>query len=299
MRYIVLSSIVFLSCHLSDAQNLPSSKIGFTSTRDGNYEVYTISSDGTNPINVSNNPKTDYGFAWSYDGRKILFYTNRDGNDEIYIMNSDGKSQVNLTNNAANDRIPSFSNDNSKIAFVSDRSHKEGDIFIMDGDGKNVVQITKNESFEESPSFSNNSRKLLFTRELKDLNDPKASGNGEIFSIDLKTKKETRLTNKEGYDSGAFFSPNGKKIAFYGYDKTTKFYDIYLMNPDGSQLEKLTDDAPEDYSPTWSPDGNWLAFTRGDSKNYDIWIINISTKELKRLTDHPKRDETPFWCPQQ
>lgn len=291
--------VYFVVLLFSNTLEAQSGKIGFSSTKDGNYEIYTMNADGSNPTNVSNNPKTDYGFAWSYDCSKILFYTNRDGNDEIYIMNSDGKSQVNLTNNSANDRIPSFSNDNSKIVFVSDRSNKSGDVFIMDADGKNTLQITNNSYFEESPVFSNNSQKLVFTRELKDLNNPNDYGNGEIFSIDLKTMKETRLTNKEGYDSGAIFSPNGKKIAFYGYDQNTKFYDIYLMNPDGSQIEKLTDDAPEDYSPTWSPDGNWLAFTRGDSKNYDIWIMNISTKKLLRLTEQPKRDETPFWCPQQ
>lgn len=297
MKKVVLSFIVVFCCNLVDAQDLPLGKIGFTSTRDGNYEVYTMNSNGSNPVNLSNNPKTDFGFSWSYDGGKILFYSNRDSNDEIYIMNSDGSQLLNLTNSTSNDRIPVYSADNSKIAFISDRSHKEGDIFIMDADGKNVIQITKNEAFEESPSFSNNSKQLLFTRELKDSTNPNASGNGEIFSIDLKSKKETRLTNKEGYDSGAVFSPNGKKIAFYGYDKKTKFYDLYLMNPNGSKLQKLTDDAQEDYSPTWSPDGNWLAFTRGDSKNYDVWIINIKTKELQRLTDHPKRDESPFWCP--
>ncbi|WP_313805729.1 DPP IV N-terminal domain-containing protein [Flavobacterium sp.] len=293
----MINTIVILSSTLGFTQQQSLGKIGFVSTRDGNYEVYTMNSDGSSQTNISNNPKTDYGFSWSFDCKKVLFYSNRDGNDEIYVMNSNGSEVMNLTNNSSNDRIPVYSADNSKIAFVSDRSHKKGDIFIMDADGKNIIQITKNEYFEESPSFSNNSKKLLFTRELKDLTNPKASGNGEIFSIDLRTKKEAQLTNKEGYDSGAVFSPNGKKIAFYGYDKAKKFYDIYLMNPDGSNLEKLTDDATEDYSPTWSPDGNWLAFTRGDASNYDIWLININTKELKRLTDNPKRDESPFWCP--
>lgn len=295
----VLLIVVALTGTLMQAQDKPSGKMGFTSTRDGNYEVYTMNADGSNQTNCSKNNKTDFGLNWSYDCRKILFYSNRDGNDEIYIMNSDGSNAVNITGNTANDRLAIFSNDNGKIAFVSDRSHKDGDIFVMDADGNNLLQITDNELFEESPVFSNNSRKIIFTRELKDPKNPKASGNGEIFSIDLKTKKETRLTNKEGYDSGAVFSPDGKKIAFYGYDQSTKFFDIYLMNADGSAVEKLTDDAPEDYSPSWSPDGNWIAFTRGDSKNYDIWAINVNSKEFIRLTDDPKRDESPFWCPRQ
>lgn len=294
MKATILNTVSILCFTLSAAQNLPG-KIGFASTRDGNYEVYSMNADGSNATNISNNPKTDYGFSWSFDSKKILFYTNRDGNDEIYVMNSNGSQQRNLTNHSANDRIPSYSTDNSKIAFISDRAHKDGDIFIMDADGKNVTQLTNNDSFEESPTFSNNSKKLLFTRELKETKDGTTVTNGEIFIIDLRTKKETRLTNKEGYDSGGVFSPDGKKIAFYGYDKTRKFYDIYLMNPDGSNLENLTNDELEDYSPSWSPDGNWLAFTRGNSQNYDIWIMNIGTKEMKRLTSESKRDESPFW----
>lgn len=69
------------------------------------------------------------------------------------------------------------------------------------------------------------------------------------------------------------------------------------MNSDGSQLENLTNDELKDFSPSWSLDGKWLAFTRGNSQNYDIWIMNIETKELKRLTTELKRDETPFWFP--
>ena len=91
------------------------------------------------------------------------------------------------------------------------------------------------------------------------------------------------------------FSPDNTKIAFYGKDTITGFYDIFLMDSDGSNIVNLTNDALEDYSPHWSPDGNWLAFTRGNSDNYDIWILNIHTKEFRRLTTQPKRDETPFW----
>ena len=56
------------------------------------------------------------------------------------------------------------------------------------------------------------------------------TSNGELFLLDLKTKKEVRLTHKKGYDSGGDFSPNEKKIAFYGKDEKTGFYDIFIMN---------------------------------------------------------------------
>lgn len=69
------------------------------------------------------------------------------------------------------------------------------------------------------------------------------------------------------------------------------------MNADGSNLTNLTNDNIEDYSPTWSPDGQWLAYTSGDSTQYDVWIIHIESKEKKRLTKEPKRNQNPVWRP--
>ncbi|MBK6642745.1 MAG: PD40 domain-containing protein [Bacteroidetes bacterium] len=50
------------------------------------------------------------------------------------------------------------------------------------------------------------------------------------------------------------------------------------MNADGSNIENLTMDAAEDYSPDWSPDGEWIAYTSGTSAQYDVWIIHTSKK---------------------
>lgn len=130
-------------------------------------------------------------------------------------MNSDGSQQINLTHHPSNDRLPSFSNDTKKIAFVSDRDHEEGEIYIMNSNGENVVRITNNALFEESPTFTRNGKKMLFTRRLVVKSaDTIIVENGELFLLDLKTKKEIRLTNKKGYDSGGVFLQMGKKLLF-------------------------------------------------------------------------------------
>jgi len=69
------------------------------------------------------------------------------------------------------------------------------------------------------------------------------------------------------------------------------------MNIDGTGVINITNDKIEDYSPSWSPDGKWLAYTSGNSANYDVWKINIDTKQKLRLTSQLKRDETPYYKP--
>lgn len=51
------------------------------------------------------------------------------------------------------------------------------------------------------------------------------------------------------------------------------------MNSDGTNIENLTNDDFENYSPDWSPDGKWIAYTSGTSKQYDVWLINLKTKQ--------------------
>ncbi len=75
-------------------------KIAIFSDRfDGNFEIYTINSDGTNRVRLTNNSASDTEPSWSPSAAKIAFGTNRDGNYEIYTMNPDGTNQTRLTNN--------------------------------------------------------------------------------------------------------------------------------------------------------------------------------------------------------
>src|SRR5262245_49125199 len=74
--------------------NGPPYRIAFTSKRDGNNEIYVMNADGSGQTNLTNNPASDAGPAWSPDGRQIAFGSFRDGNGEIYVMNADGSGQT-------------------------------------------------------------------------------------------------------------------------------------------------------------------------------------------------------------
>jgi TolB protein len=274
----------------------PSGVLSFLTTRDGNFEIYTMTADGKNVTNLTNHKSLDFWSSWSPNGKQLLFYTNRDGNNEIYRMDADGKNPVNISNHPSNDYLPAWSPDGKRIAFTSDRDHKNREIYTMNADGSNIIRLTNNDLFEEVPIWSPDGRKLLFTRQLIEIVDTVKTTNGEIFIMDSDGSNEKRLTHKTGFDSGAKFSPNGKQIAFYG-PTAAKNFEIYTMNADGTNMTNLTNDTLEDYSPDWSPNGNWIAYTSGTSKQYDVWLINLKTKTKIKLTTEPKRNETPVWRP--
>src|SRR3990172_1844040 len=118
-------------------------KIAFASERDGNYEIYVMDADGSNPTNLTNDGATDGGPAWSPDGGKIAFTSERDGNYEIYVMDADGSNPTNLTNNSAWDSEPAWSPDGSKIAFESYRDNNR-EIYVMNADGTAQTNLTNN-----------------------------------------------------------------------------------------------------------------------------------------------------------
>jgi TolB protein len=274
----------------------PTGVLSFLSTRDGNFEIYSMTADGKNVKNLTNNKALDFWSSWSPDGKYILFYSNRDGNNEIYRMDSDGKNPVNISKHPSNDYLPDWSPDGKKITFTSDRDHKSREIYTMNIDGSEITRLTVNDFFEEVPTWDIYGSKILFTRQIKEPDDTSHAANGEIFIMDSDGRNVKQLTFKKGYDSGAKFSPDGKKIAFYG-PTDDKNFEIFIMNSDGSNIINLTNDIFEDYSPSWSPDGKWIAYSSGASAQYDVWLINVETRKKIRLTTEPKRNETPVWQP--
>src|SRR5437016_2109158 len=74
-------------------------KIAFTSSHDGNPEIYTMEADGSNQTRLTNNPGYDVSPKWSPDGTKIAFLRSNGFQYDIYVMNPDGSNQTRLTNN--------------------------------------------------------------------------------------------------------------------------------------------------------------------------------------------------------
>lgn len=295
MKNLVLVLIVLLvACSKSPKPiSEPSGKMLITTNRDGNYELYSMQADGSNPMNLTQSESLEFGGSWHPDGNSIVTYSDRDGNNEIYHIDISTGSAIRLTDHESSDVLPTFSPDGSQILFMSERNGSSRDLFIMNADGTNKRALTNNELYEESPAWSPDGSKIAFTRLIKEQVDTTLVSNGEIFIMNADGSKVQRLTQKAGYDSGAAFSPDGSQIAFYGM--ANESFDLFIMNADGSNLYNLTNDSLEAYSPSWSPDGEWIAYTGGNRENYDIYLIHVDTGERRRITTTEGRDENAKW----
>ena len=119
---------------------------------------------------------------------------------------------------------------------------------------------------------------------------------------------QTRLTDNPAFDGCLSWSPDGKKIAFASRrdGNSEIFYgnsEIYVMNADGSNQTRLTNNPSFDMAPCWSPDGKKIAFysLRNDvppekderlwyEMNAEIYVMNADGSEQKNITNNPAYD---------
>jgi len=129
------------------------SRIAFTSTRDGQPEVYVMDADGTNAARLTNSPGLDGDPSFSPDGLSVVFHSQRTGHRQIYLQPITSSVAVPLTQEPADNSQPSMSPDGELIAFVSNRDGNNH-IWLMAKDGTNQHPFTRGPQAKESaPHF--------------------------------------------------------------------------------------------------------------------------------------------------
>jgi eukaryotic-like serine/threonine-protein kinase len=120
------------------------SRVAFSSTRSGAWEIWISDLDGANPVQLSSlRAPTGTGVPhWSPDGRQIVFASDAEGQFDIFIVPSDGGKPRNLTSHPAFDHVPNFSRDGKWIYFSSTRSGQY-QVWRVPLSGGEPVQVTK------------------------------------------------------------------------------------------------------------------------------------------------------------
>ena len=194
--------------------------------------------------------------AWSPDGKEIAFAGQSIDKSDIYIYNLKTKKMTNLTDDIFSDSDPVWSPDSKKIFFSSDR-------------GKYLSKEMIDSSFN---IFKYNYRQL------------------DIYSINVKTKKISRITDWEFSDEkNPVISPDGKKILFVSdYNGISNIYEKDLVRKDSLKpltavpAKPLTNSLNGIYQLSASKDGQKLVFTSLFNKGYNIFLLK-NPFEMRKL----------------
>jgi TolB protein len=150
------------------------SKIAFTSSRDGNPEIYVMNRDGSGVQRLTNHPSIDTTPTWSPAGSQIAFVSDRTGSPQIYIMNVDGTGVDRITFESHCDR-PTWSPAPLNEIAYSSRSGAGNIIKVFDFATRNTRAVTDSIGNNESPAFAPNGRHIAFVSS--------RAGKEQIFTI--------------------------------------------------------------------------------------------------------------------
>ena len=288
-------------------------------------DIHVINTDGSGDTNSVVPRGLGFEPKWSPDGQWIVFSTKEVNRPNVqavlYIMRSDGSQKVQVTNDGCIDpaqrggvsmscdssaTAPSWSSDGSHIAFQS----ANWNIYVMDVGcvlrGEKCTLIPKLVTKGQSPSWSLDGKRLVYESydktETYRIYVTNVDGSGT--PIDL-TPDELSCQEPE-------WSPTGDKVAVTCYHPQVQGcnWNIYVLNVDGSNATRLTNDGENvlNISPSWSPDGNELAFISNreglnkctgnqccsDIRNKDsIFLMNASGDNIIRLSKQD--DEIVRW----
>ena len=272
-------------------------KIVFYSNRDGNTEIYTMHSDGSNQTRLTFNGMSDSSPVWSPDGSQIAFHTTRDGNWEVYVMDANGLNRRNLTQHSANDRHPDWSPDGSQIVFNSAREDGAINLYVMDANGSNVKQLTQMRiehlELASKPKWSPDGEWILFE--------------GSIVEGNVKQGRQIYAMRPDGTDRWRVSEPipgasmflggwssDGKRII---YDATigVRINDesmiiIATLDPIGRSKVKKWEIVPIPKMPvttvSFGVDGKSIFFAGKKHLHLNLYRFRLDTHQLIQLTDN-------------
>jgi TolB protein len=260
-------------------------------------QLYISNFDGTGVEKITSNGSINMSPSWSPDGTKLTFTSFKDGKAEIYTYNLLTKKTGRLTRSPGNNSGANW-NPNGKVLAFSGGIGGKTSIFTMNSlDGSNRKEYISGSGLEVEPAFSPDGGKIAFASG--------RFGNPHIFVRDIPTSKDTRITFAGWYNSSPSWRPDGKKLAFAGYDREIDRYDVFIVNPDGRQMERLTFDQGDNEKPSWSPDGRFILFQsnranvgKGKQKGYRLFVMNRDGGEQRPLAITGFHDIVmPSWSP--
>jgi len=169
---------------------------------------------------------------------------------------------------------------------IENRGSKE--IYISDYDGENQRRVTTGFSLNINSTWSPDGRSIAYTSYIRGLPN--------IFVSHIFQGTRDELTKNAGNNFLPVFSPDGTRLAFVSNRDQAGNTEIYVMNADGSNVQRLTNNPAADTTPTWNPQGTQIAFVSDRSGSPQIWVMGVDGLGQRQLT-HESYADRPTWSP--
>ena len=269
---------------------------------------------------------------FSSDGEQLIFQRRHQGEydcDQIFTISVAGGQPTLVSTGLGRTTCAYFFPDTERILYSS--THLAGeecppppdfrqgyvwalydfDIFTAAPDGSDIQILFQTSGYDGEATIAPDGSQIVFTSTI--------GGDLDIYSMDPDGQNVRQLTDEIGYDGGAFYSPDASKIVYRarypeGEDELADYQrlltdnlvrpgvlDIYVMDADGSNKQRLTDNGAANFAPFFHPSGEKVIFASNvhdpDSRNFDLFLINIDGTGLEQITFSEEFESFPMFTP--
>ena len=283
--------------------------------------IWMIDADGSGHIKLTHGEANESSPRWSPDGSRVAFVSSVGEGAEIFVYWVAESRLARITQLDRSPRGIAWSPDGTKIAFsmhvpesapvlvkppkkpagaewaphprVEMRLKHEADgsgymepgyahLFVVSAEGGLARQVTSGDRHHRgAPQWSADGQTLFFESNLNE-DWEHDFRNSEVYAVHIESGKTTALTSRNGPDRSPAVSPDGKQIAYVGFDDKMQTYQVtrlYVMNADGSGKSEIETDLDRSISsPVWSPDGEGLYFMYDDKGNTKLGHVTLRGK---------------------
>jgi dipeptidyl aminopeptidase/acylaminoacyl peptidase len=281
--------------------------------------LWLVDADGARVRELTRGDWRDSAPVWAPDAKRIAFLSDRDGTNQLHVMYLDTGEVAQLTHIQRSPGDIKWSPDGKQIAFTQtipdedpilkvelpkrprgaewargpvlvDRLTWARDgtgpvekgyshVFVVDAVlGGTPRQITDGKFNHSNPEWSADGKTIY----IAGLRKPEAEyqrGDSEIYAIDLQTQQIRALTDRKGPDNDPTVSPDGKLIAYVGYDDkdfTSHLSSLYVMDQNGGGKRTLAgnlNNSPS--SVTWATDNSGVYFSVGEHGSTSVYFAPL------------------------
>ncbi len=221
---------------------------------------------------------------FSPDGRFIAFVSNHSGTSKIWVVPAAGGEPRLLLPGQQAETSPQWSPDGKQIAFLSARDG-QSDIWLVSSQGGEPRRVTNEKSAKHGIRWNPDGSSIAYISDrakTQDIYIVAASG-GEPRQLTQKTNEwdETRWAPA--------WSPDGRQIAFVSNRSGYYSDDLWVINSDGTQAERLTTNIRVMTDPLWSPDGKYIAFNAVHNWEFwfddqsDFYVVQMPERRVRKL----------------
>ena len=288
----VMELVNQLAKRLTGTRGMLGSTIVFAMKQTGRQTVIAATdTHGTRPQILSRNKNISILPRLTPNAQAIIYTVLSFKGSRIYYQKlaGTGRRSGYLTDFGSLNTGGSFSRNGKRLAFTMSMDENT-DLFFLNLHKKKISKphrITRREGIEIQPDWSPDGSQLVYISD--------RSGVPQVYVLNLKTRRELRLSFDSIYNTDPKWSPDGQNILFTRREKGVD--QIYIMDGFGQNLRAVTKGTYNCEQAEWSPDGRQIVFASRRSGEFKLYVVAIDGSGLRRLTTTAKdiEENSPSW----